>query len=106
MTPKPVALLIVIIVSGFMMMNYACKTESEFSSLRWPPDTIKAVWVSGDIYEVTTSPVAKDPLMKIVLTMRPLPPPPDPLGPAPWPPDTFFQPLEVQFIWEPGLMPD
>ncbi len=61
------------IVCSLVATNFACR-ESTHLSLRWPPDTIIVVQVSGNIYEVTTSPAAADPQMLLQFV---------------WPPDTM-----------------
>jgi hypothetical protein len=72
MTRITVALM-AMIVGSIVATNFACK-DSQYSSLRWPPDTIIVVQVSGDIYQVTTSPEAEDPEMLLRFV---------------WPPDTM-----------------
>ncbi|MBA4311379.1 MAG: hypothetical protein C0417_02000 [Chlorobiaceae bacterium] len=124
--PKNIFSLCIVLLGCVVIILNACSSSRGFNTLRWPPDTIKAVRVWGNIYEVTTSPVAKDPKMNVILIWPPdtitqvstIPPskpwPPDTIEIEAmlkstnviaktiiWPPDTTNYPSQILMIWPP-----
>ena len=124
---RTIAALLILVIAGIVLVDYACTPGGEFTKLRWPPDTIRAVRAYGNVYEVTTSPAAADPKMNVVLIW-----PPDTTtrlrlmtttGPwipdttnlesmkssvrmlesTIWPPDTTMYPEQVLMIWPPDM---
>lgn len=118
------------LVCGLLMLTLlpGCRGTGGRQSAIWPPDTLTAERLHGNIYEVKVTPQARDPQMKVVLIW-----PPDTTrimrvvtstGPKerkngvmtgvvtmnfadtvvpnkPWPPDTTLYPAKILMIWPP-----
>lgn len=70
---KYIKYLLCLDICFYFIYQVGCSSSVDSQKLIWPPDTISATRVHGNIYEVTTVPEAEDPKMTVILI---------------WPPDT------------------
>jgi hypothetical protein len=97
-------LLLLLFILGGSLFIGSCTKNQPLQSLRWPPDTITAVHVGGNIYAISSGTFRSKTKMRVEFTWPKVTDTTTTHAlvhagpPVPWPPDTTFYPIGMKLI--------